>query len=108
MKRTLNILNICEKSVAYRDYHESILRFIKKYTENELEDDEIENVEKLRKINNINYLLEQKKLDFFWRMNRIFQELEYDELKELRKEAKSYEIKRNINEVIKGKSDEKQ
>lgn len=107
MKRTLNILNICEKSVAYRDYHESILRFIKKYTENELKIEERKNVEKLRKINNINYLLEQKKLDFFWRMNRIFQELEYDELKELRKDARSYELKRNINEVIKRRSDEK-
>lgn len=107
MKRTLNILNICEKSLAYRDYHESILSFIKKYTENELEIEERKNIEKLRKINNINYLLEQKKLDFFWRMNRIFQGLEYDELKELRKDARSYEIKRNINEVIKRKSDEK-
>ncbi|MDZ5252507.1 hypothetical protein [Clostridium sp. LIBA-8841] len=107
MKRTLNILNICEKSVAYRDYHESILRFIKKYTENELKIEERKNVEKLRKINNINYLLEQKKLDFFWRMNRIFQELDYDELKELRKDARSYELKRNINEVIKRRSDEK-
>ncbi|HHD2754251.1 TPA: hypothetical protein ACOTG0_003103 [Clostridium perfringens] len=107
MKRTLNILNICEKSLAYRDYHESILRFIKKYTENELETEERRNVEKLRKINNINYLLEQKKLDFFWRMNRIFQELDYEELKELRKDVESYEIKRNINEVIKRRSDEK-
>ncbi|EGT3616307.1 hypothetical protein FHH43_08685 [Clostridium perfringens] len=107
MQRVLNILNICEKSVAHRDYHENILRFIKKYTENNLEFDKKENVEKLRKINNLNYLLEQKKLEFFWRMNRIFQGLDYDELKALRKDAKSYEIKRNINEIIKRRSDEK-
>ena len=29
MSRVLSILNICEKSLAYRDYHEYILGLIK-------------------------------------------------------------------------------
>ncbi|MGU8500326.1 hypothetical protein ACV3OI_02000 [Clostridium perfringens] len=101
MSRILSILNICEKSLAYRDYHEYILGLIKIYTENKLKTCKEDNLEKLRKMNNINYLLEQKRTDFFWRMNRMFQGLDYDELKTLKKDSKSYEIKRNVNEVIK-------
>lgn len=103
MSRILSILNICEKSLAYRDYHEYILGLIKIYTENKLKTCKDDNLEKLRKMNNINYLLEQKRTDFFWRMNRMFQGLDYDELKTLKKDSKSYEIKRNVNEVIKEK-----
>ncbi|WP_243156956.1 hypothetical protein [Clostridium perfringens] len=66
-----------------------------------------DNLEKLRKMNNINYLLEQKRTDFFWRMNRMFQGLDYDELKTLKKDSKSYEIKRNVSEVIKEKRNKK-
>ncbi|MFR1317079.1 MAG: hypothetical protein ACLSBN_15540 [Clostridium perfringens] len=40
-------------------------------------------------------------------MNRMFQGLDYDELKTLKKDSKSYEIKRNINEVIKEKRNKK-
>ena len=108
MSRVLSILNICEKSLAYRDYHEYILGLIKIYTENELKTYKEDNLEKLRKMNNINYLLEQKRTDFFWRMNRMFQGLDYDELKTLKKDSKSYEIKRNVNEVIKEKRNKKQ
>ncbi len=49
------------KSLAYRDYHEYILGLIKIYTENKLKTYKEDNLEKLRKMNNINYLLEQKK-----------------------------------------------
>lgn len=107
MSRIFSILNICEKSLAYRDYHEYILGLIKIYTENELKTYKEDNLEKLRKMNNINYLLEQKRTDFFWRMNRMFQGLDYDELKTLKKDSKSYEIKRNVNEVIKEKRNKK-
>lgn len=107
MNRILSILNICEKSLSYRDHHEYILRLIKICTENKLKTCEEGNIEKLRKMNNINYLLEQKRTDFFWRMNRIFQGLDCDELRSLKKDSKSYEIKRNVNEVIKEKRDKK-
>lgn len=102
--RVLNILIICEKSAEHRDHHENILRVIKDYTESDLKNCVDEDIEKLRKINNIKYLLEQKRKDFFWRMNKIFQGLNYEELSALKKDIKNYEIKRNVNEVIKEKS----
>ena len=47
MSRILSVLNICKKSLAYRDYHEYILRLIKIYTENELKTCKKDNLEKL-------------------------------------------------------------
>ncbi|MGG5462199.1 hypothetical protein [Clostridium sp. B9] len=109
MSRIDKVLNICEKSLEYRDYHEYILGIIKKCTESKLDNyDECKDryFEKDRKLVNINYLLEQKKLDFLWKMNRIFQGLEEEELKFIRKNAEMYELKRLANFVIKEKINE--